>query len=93
MKGLEALENCLLAKRGGGGKAALAMDGDGEKNEDECQWNRSSSLLLLPMFHTNAEERFLLGNRAFYKWFLKENEREAGGDDSSVFAIFLGLFL
>ena len=37
MKGLEALENCLLAKRGGGGKAALAMDGDGEKNEDECQ--------------------------------------------------------
>ena len=49
------------------------------------------ALLLLPMFHTNAEERCLLGNRAFYKWFLKENEREAGGDDSSVFAIFLGL--
>ena len=64
MKGLEALENCLLAKRGGGGKAALAMDGDGEKNEDECQWNRSSFAAAAYVSH-ECWRTLLVGKQGF----------------------------
>ena len=51
MKGLEALENCLLAKRGGGSISPWM------ETEKKMKMNVSeiALALLLPKFHTNAE--------------------------------------